>query len=148
MTVTRTTAKSFLDRPGFEPRVTPSFRTQWGAYCGIEATTLVPEEPLFVCWNSRNGASVGVDFAAKGRPGSFWREERARGYRPGGFPILKPGAVFEWRCDNVNRFSAERCSTKARTVVFRCVASRTGLRCANIHGRGFALARDGSFDVF
>jgi hypothetical protein len=124
----------YYDAPGFTPRVKPLFQTDHGVRCGIDLAVLEPANPILLCWRPADGLQLSLAHA--GGP-SHERREKARGYRPGGFPALQRGASFVWRCRAVTAEFAERCSAGAGTAVFTCRSDRARVTCRNRRGRGF-----------
>ena len=132
--------------PGWPLKVRPLFRTT-SIWCGIGLDTLEPDNPGLLCWHPATGLTAGVAHDNAGRPGTASRLERARGFRPRGFRLLRRGAQFAWRCRSVTELFAANCSTRAGRAVFTCrIGAR--LRCTNIRGRGFAIDSRGGFDTF
>ena len=135
----------YVDEPGERPLVRPFFRTS-RAYCGLNRLNLAPEVPGFVCWRPDSGLVVSVSHQTDGR-GSFRREALAEGFRPAGFPMLRPGSSFAWRCREVTPDFAERCSLTRGTPVFTCSNEQGELTRKNVRGDGFYVGRYG-FYVF
>jgi hypothetical protein len=137
----------FYDAPGFPPNALPLFRTDHGIRCGIKGDNLEPSSPILDCWRPLDGLFLEIAHDGAGRRGAHDRIEKAIGYRPPGFRLLKYGSTFEWRCRVVTAHYAERCSTSAGEPIFTCTSSRARLTCTNHSGHGFwASAR--SFYTF
>jgi len=137
----------FYAPPGLPPNVHPLFRTRHGMYCGIDADNLEPAKPILQCWRPLDGLNLPIAHDDAGRRVGHGRREMAVGFRPPGFRILAYGDTFEWRCREVTRRWADRCSTSVGTPVFTCTSTRARLTCTNLNGHGFwASAR--SFYTF
>ena len=136
----------FYVTPGWPLKVRPLFRTT-SVWCGIDLDTLEPDNPGLLCWHPANGLTAGVAHDDAEQGGAASRVERALGFRPSGFRLLRHGAQFAWRCRTVTKLFAANCSTRDGRAVFTCrIAAR--LRCTNIRGRGFAIGSRGGFDIF
>lgn len=127
----------YYDAPGFRPHVRPLFQTGHGVRCGINLDTLEPANPVLLCWRPADGLQLAIAHDNAGQGATHARREKARGYRPGGFPQLSYGRTFSWRCRSVDSNYAERCSPSAGTPVFTCSNDRSRLTCQNRNGRGF-----------
>lgn len=135
----------YYDAPGFRPHVRPLLRTPEGVWCGINLDTLVPEIPNLLCWRPADGLGLSVGY--DGRAADSDRREKARDYRPKGFPLLADGRTLAWRCRRIDPGSAEACSTRAGTPVFTCRNAASRLTCRNRRGHGFRVSRL-SFSTF
>jgi hypothetical protein len=124
----------YYDAPGFPPHVSPLFQTAHGVCCGIDTAVLEPANPILLCWRPADGLELSL---AHSDGASHDRREKARGFRPAGFPLLRRGASFVWRCRQVTEAFAERCSTAAGKAVFTCQSDRARLTCRNRRKHGF-----------
>jgi hypothetical protein len=135
----------FLQAPGRPPSVRPLLRTVDGIYCGIDRTTLEPAVPVLLCWNAHDGTVVSIRHGQL--RGTYQRSEKARGFRPSGFPQLPAGASVSWRCRSVAGGLAEECSKTSGRPVFTCARGPGGVTCKNLRGHGLTISRL-SFYVF
>lgn len=136
----------YYDAPGFAPDVRPLFQAH-GVRCGIRLDVLEPANPVLLCWRASDGLELSVAHGNGDQGGLHTRQEKARGYRPGGFPALAGGRTFVWRCRQVDAMFAERCSTSAGAPVFTCTNDPSRLTCRNRGGRGFWVS-ESSFYTF
>ncbi len=133
----RTGYRIYYDAPGFRPIVTPLFRTPAGVWCGINRRTLESAVPLLLCWRPVDGAELSISHGGGTAQGTQRRDEKAIDFRPKGFRLLRRGAVFTWRCRDVQDQFAERCSSSAGLRVFVCRNANHRLTCRNRAGHGF-----------
>jgi hypothetical protein len=120
------------------------------AYCYLGAT-LAPENPVLACWTPNDGfvASIAHDDAGRGGQAGYGSADLFRDHKPSrGYPLLRFGRTFQWRCLEVDGSFAERCSRKRGRTVFKCVSRKSGLTCANRKGGGFWLGRYRGYRVF
>jgi hypothetical protein len=137
----------YRGKRGFPIRARPFFRTSY-AWCGLNLDTLEPANPSLTCWHPRSGriASIAHDDAGHGAAAS--QADHARGYRPRGYPLLRTGARFVWRCRGVSKlFASFGCSTSRGVPVFTCEISQR-IRCVNRRDRGFVLGPSGRTETF
>jgi len=137
----------FYDAPGFPPNVRPLFQTGQGIRCGIDGDTFTPENPLLRCWRPADGLVLVIRHNDGGRRGGHYRDEKAIGFRPPGFPLLSRDRAFVWRCRKVTALFAERCSTSAGTPVLTCTSTRARLTCLNRNGHGFWVSARSFYTV-
>ena len=126
------------------------FRTPANAaYCWL-ARTLAPENPVIGCWTPNDGFYATIQYARgfRGQAG-YHARRRFEGLTPGGYPLLRFGQNFTWRCRTFTGPSlAEDCSRRVGKVAFVCRSRRTGLTCRNRHGHGFWLGRFRGYRLF
>jgi hypothetical protein len=127
------------------------FRTPSNAaYCWL-ARTLAPENPVIGCWTPNDGFYSTIQYARgfRGQAG-YQARRRFEGFTPGGYPLLRFGQNFQWRCRKFNERIglAEDCSRRVGKVAFSCRSRRTGLTCRNRHGHGFWLGRFRGYRLF
>jgi hypothetical protein len=135
----------FVDAPGFAPDVRPLFRTAQGVWCGIAADVLEDSNPLLECWRPGDALFLALAHADGGRGTEYARRDKARGFRPRGFPLLRAGETFVWRCRHVDPEVAYPCSRARGVAVFTCRADAAHVTCRNRRGRGFWVGRRGFY---
>lgn len=133
----RTGYRVYYDAPGFRPDVTPLFRTPAGVWCGINRAVLESAVPLLLCWRPVDGAELSISHGGGTARATQRRDEKALDFRPKGFRVLRRGAVFAWRCRDVQHEFAERCSASAGVPVFVCHNATVRLTCRNRARHGF-----------